>query len=175
MDDLEAYLAGLAGDECFAGRYWVASTTGSSGHKCIIPSDAQEWAMILASYARANHAGRDQRRLAAHGGYGGGQLHRAVARVRSGRGDPPQPVGRLTSLDAAAPPAQIVARPNELQPQVLIAYDSMVHMLAEEQLAGRLHIAPRAVNSASEPLTASPAARSRRESGRPGRKQLSPT
>jgi phenylacetate-coenzyme A ligase PaaK-like adenylate-forming protein len=54
LDDLEAYLAGLAGDERFAGRYWVSSTSGSSGRKSIIPSDAQEWAMILASYARAN-------------------------------------------------------------------------------------------------------------------------
>jgi phenylacetate-coenzyme A ligase PaaK-like adenylate-forming protein len=54
LDDLEAYLAGLAGDERFAGRYWVSSTSGSSGRKSIIPSDAYEWAMILASYARAN-------------------------------------------------------------------------------------------------------------------------
>jgi phenylacetate-CoA ligase len=57
-------------------------------------------------------------------------------------------------LDAAAPPAQIVARLNQLQPQVLVAYASMVRMLAEEQLAGRLQVAPQAVNSASEPLTA---------------------
>jgi len=54
LDDLEAYMAGLAGDERFAGRYWVSSTSGSSGRKAIIPSDAHEWAMILASYARAN-------------------------------------------------------------------------------------------------------------------------
>jgi phenylacetate-coenzyme A ligase PaaK-like adenylate-forming protein len=57
-------------------------------------------------------------------------------------------------LDAAAPPAQIVARLNQLQPQVLVGYASMVRMLAEEQLAGRLQVAPQAVNSASEPLTA---------------------
>jgi len=54
LDDLEADLAGLAADERFAGRYWVASTSGSSGRTSIIPSDAHEWAMILASYARAN-------------------------------------------------------------------------------------------------------------------------
>jgi phenylacetate-CoA ligase len=54
LDDLEAYLAGLVGDERFAGRYWVSSTSGSSGRQSIIPSDAQEWATILASYARAN-------------------------------------------------------------------------------------------------------------------------
>jgi phenylacetate-CoA ligase len=50
LEDPEAY---LAGDARFAGRYWVSSTSGSSGRKAIIPSDAHEWAMILAS-ARAN-------------------------------------------------------------------------------------------------------------------------
>jgi phenylacetate-CoA ligase len=154
LDDLEAYLAGLVGDERFAGRYWVSSTSGSSGRKSIIPSDAREWAMILASYARANQ----------WAGINAGLLHpvrmavvsstapwhqsaRVAATLRS-------PLVDSHRLDAAAPPAQIVARLNELQPQVLVAYASMVRMLAEEQLAGRLQIAPQAVNSASEPLTA---------------------
>jgi phenylacetate-CoA ligase len=154
LDDLEAYLAGLVGDERFAGRYWVSSTSGSSGRKSIIPSDAEEWAMILASYARANQ----------WAGINAGLLHpvrmavvsstapwhqsaRVAATLRS-------PLVDSHRLDAAAPPAQIVARLNELQPQVLVAYASMVRMLAEEQLAGWLQIAPQAVNSASEPLTA---------------------
>ena len=154
LADLEAYLAGLVGDERFAGRYWVSSTSGSSGRKSIIPSDAEEWAMILASYARANQ----------WAGINAGLLHpvrmavvsstapwhqsaRVAATLRS-------PLVDSHRLDAAAPPAQIVARLNELQPQVLVAYASMVRMLAEEQLAGRLQIAPQAVNSASEPLTA---------------------
>jgi len=154
LDDLEAYLAGLVDDERFAGRYWVSSTSGSSGRKSIIPSDAEEWAMILASYARANQ----------WAGINAGLLHpvrmavvsstapwhqsaRVAATLRS-------PLVDSHRLDAAAPPAQIVARLNELQPQVLVAYASMVRMLAEEQLAGRLQIAPQAVNSASEPLTA---------------------
>jgi phenylacetate-CoA ligase len=154
LDDLEAYLAGLVGDERFAGRYWVSSTSGSSGRKSIIPSDAREWAMILASYARANQ----------WAGINAGLLHpvrmavvsstapwhqsaRVAATLRS-------PLVDSHRLDAAAPPAQIVARLNELQPQVLIGYASMLRMLAEEQLAGRLQVAPQAVNSASEPLTA---------------------
>lgn len=39
------------------------------------------------------------------------------------------------------------------QPESLVAYASMARLLADEQLAGRLHIAPRAVMSASEVLT----------------------
>jgi phenylacetate-CoA ligase len=154
LADLEAYLAGLAGDERFGGRYWVASTSGSSGRKSIIPSDAHEWAMILASYARANQ----------WAGINAGVLHpvrmavvsstapwhqsaRVAATLRS-------PLVDAHRLDAAAPLVQTVTRLNELQPQVLVAYASMLRMLAEEQLAGRLQLAPQAVNSASEPLTA---------------------
>jgi phenylacetate-CoA ligase len=48
---------------------------------------------------------------------------------------------------------EVVARLNELQPDALVAYASMIRTLADEQLAGRLRIAPRAVNSSSEVLT----------------------
>jgi phenylacetate-CoA ligase len=63
------------------------------------------------------------------------------------------PFIRSQRLDAAAPFPEIVARLNELQPDVLIAYASMIRILADEQLTGRLVIAPRAVNSSSEMLT----------------------
>ena len=36
---------------------------------------------------------------------------------------------------------------------MLVGYASMIRALADEQLAGRLHITPRAVNSSSEVLT----------------------
>jgi len=153
LPDLEAYLAGLAGDERFAGRYWVASTSGSSGRKSIIPSDAHEWAMILASYARANqwaeiNAGflHPVRMAVVSSTAPWHRSARVAATVRS-------PLVDSYRLDASVPLAQIVARLNQLQPQVLVAYASMLRMLAEEQLAGRLQLAPQAVNSASEPLT----------------------
>jgi hypothetical protein len=52
-------------------------------------------------------------------------------------------------LDAAAPLPDLVTRLNDLQPDVLIGYASMIRVLADEQLAGRLRIAPRAVNSSA--------------------------
>lgn len=154
LRDLEAYLAALQGDELFQGKYWVSSTSGSSGRKSIIPSNAHEWAMILASYLRANEwagitAGLTHRVKMAmvsstapwH------QSSRVAATVRS-------PLVVSERLDAASPLPEIVARLNALQPDVLVAYASMIRTLAEEQLAGRLWIAPRAVNSSSEVLTA---------------------
>lgn len=56
-------------------------------------------------------------------------------------------------IDATDPLPETVARLNDFQPESLIAYASMNRLLAEEQLAGRLRIAPRAVVCASEVLT----------------------
>lgn len=55
-------------------------------------------------------------------------------------------------LDATDPLPKIVERLNTFQPQALVAYASMARLLAEEQMAGRLRIAPQAVLSASEVL-----------------------
>jgi hypothetical protein len=46
-----------------------------------------------------------------------------------------------------------VTRLNTWQPQMLIAYASILRLLAGEQLAGRLTIAPRFLFSESEVLT----------------------
>jgi phenylacetate-coenzyme A ligase PaaK-like adenylate-forming protein len=148
------YLKGLHGNERFAGRYWVSATSGSSGRSSIIPSDAEEWAMTIASYARANEwagirSGLTHRvsmavvssTTAWH------QSSRVAATVRS-------PFFATERLDAARRLPEIVARLNSLQPDVLVGYASMIRLLAHQQLAGRLRIAPRAVNSSSEVLTA---------------------
>lgn len=154
LSDLQAYLQTLHGDQRFQGRYWVSATSGSSGRKSIIASNTREWATIIASYGRANEwsgisSGLTRRvsmavvssTTAWH------QSSRVAATVRS-------PFIASQRLDAAWPLPDIVTRLNQLQPDVLIAYASMIRTLADEQLAGRLHIAPRAVNSSSEVLTA---------------------
>ena len=153
LADLQAYLDDLHGNEPFAGRYFVSATSGSSGRKSIIPSDPHEWATIIASYGRANewagiHAGplHPVRMAVVSSTTAWHQSSRVAATVRS-------PFITSVRLDAAAPLPDIVARLNELRPDVLIGYASMIRALADEQLAGRLHITPRAVNSSSEVLT----------------------
>jgi phenylacetate-CoA ligase len=153
LTDLQAYLDTLRGDDLFDGRYWVSATSGSSGRRSVIPSHLDEWTTIIASYARANEwagirAGLTRRvsmavvssTTAWH------QSSRVAATVRG-------PFVHSVRLDAAAPLAEIVERLNDLRPDVLVAYASMVRALADEQLAGRLRITPRAVNSSSEVLT----------------------
>jgi phenylacetate-CoA ligase len=57
------------------------------------------------------------------------------------------------SFDAAQPLTEIVEQLNEWQPHMLAGYASMMRILADEQLAGRLHIHPYMVIPGSEVLT----------------------
>jgi phenylacetate-coenzyme A ligase PaaK-like adenylate-forming protein len=136
LADLQAYLHTLSGTDRFAGRYWMSATSGSSGRRSIIASDAREWAMIIASYARANEwagirAGplHPVRMAVVSSTTAWHQSSRVAATVRS-------PFVASVRLDAAAPLTDTVARLNQVQPQVLIGYASMLRALAEEQLAG---------------------------------------
>jgi phenylacetate-coenzyme A ligase PaaK-like adenylate-forming protein len=56
-------------------------------------------------------------------------------------------------LPASQSPSQTIEQLNDWQPEVLIAYASMAGILAEEQLAGRLHIQPQVMYTSSEVLT----------------------
>ena len=56
-------------------------------------------------------------------------------------------------LDVTAPLKETVAALNRFQPKVLVGYASALKPLAAEQRAGRLHIAPQGVVSASEVLS----------------------
>lgn len=153
LADVEAYLEAHSGEERFRGRYWVAATSGSTGRRSIIPTDAHEWATVIAGYARANEwagvrAGpRHRTRMAVVSSTTSWhQSSQVAASIRS-------PFVTSARLDAAAPLGDIVERLNAIAPEVLIGYASMIRVLAEEQLAGRLRISPRAVNSSSEVLT----------------------
>ena len=153
LADLQEYLDDLHSDELFRGRYWVSATSGSSGRKSIIPNNQQEWAMILASYLRANQwAGvrigpaHRVKMAVVSSSTPWHQSSRVAATARS-----PFVISEL--LSAAAPLPELVARLNNFHPDVLVAYGSMIRTMACEQLAGRLTIAPRGVNSSSEVLT----------------------
>ena len=56
-------------------------------------------------------------------------------------------------IDSGDQLGSIVERLNDFQPKVLVAYASMAHLLAEEQLAGRLRISPNFVFASSEVFT----------------------
>ena len=143
----------LTGDERYLDRYWVNATSGSSGHP----------GLFLFNRAESDHgAGL----LCPRARVGGRQVHpdeRAkTATVASTA--PFHMSSRVNStahswwmpeirLAASEPLETIIERLNDWQPEVLIAYASMMRLLADEQLEGRLQVAPRAVMTSSEVLT----------------------
>jgi phenylacetate-CoA ligase len=154
LDDIRAHLAKGGTGVPFHGRYWVTSTSGSSGHPGIFLFDPSGWTSVLASFARAREwAGEPT------------SLTRRVRTAVVSSTDPRNmstlagltfqswwvPTLRLSATD---PLEQTVARLNSWQPRTLVAYASMARILAEEQRAGRLCIAPRLVLTSSEILTA---------------------
>ena len=163
--DVERHLAELRGNERYLGRYWVSRTAGSTGHPGIFLADRDEWSTVIGSYARAQEwAGIEARitrrtRLAVVSSRV--PWHQS-ARVAASVDTPFVPVRRF---DATEPLADIVAGLNDWQPENLIVYASMSRVLAEEQLAGRLRITPKAVMCSSEVLTAESIARVERAWG----------
>ena len=161
LADLRQFLLRLDGYRRFQDRYWVARTSGSTGAPGVFIWNRSEWTTVVASYARAQ----------AWAGIEATLLRRTRLGVVSSRIPWHQsalvgmsvdsvfvPVRRF---DATAPLAEIVAGLNDWQPENLICYASMGRILADEQLAGRLRVSPRAVMCSSEVLTLESRARIR--------------
>jgi phenylacetate-CoA ligase len=70
-------------------------------------------------------------------------------------------IHRILGLSVTQPLPELVARLNEFQPHHLNGYPSILGLLAEEQLAGRLRLRLEALFTSSEPVT--PTMRSRLE------------
>ncbi len=154
LNKVESHLNQLRGDELFRGRYWVTSTSGSTGKRGIFLHNRDEWTTVLASYSRSYEWGGVQADL----------FHRVrtavvsshmpwhqSARVGMTVKNPWLPTLRLDALD---PIEKIVADLERFNPKTLIGYANMMVKLAQEQIAGHLKIQPSALFCASEVLTA---------------------
>lgn len=160
LDDLRRFLDGAPGPAALhAGRYQVMSTSGTTGVGTVFCYDPREWREVIASSAR----------LTGWRGIGPSRRARTAIVVQQGGAAAP-PMGArigatmqdllpIACIDASLPLAAIVAALEAARPAVMSAYAGTLTALAEEQLAGRLRIAPRMVQSTSEVL--SPAARAR--------------
>jgi phenylacetate-CoA ligase len=150
---VEDYLSRLRGNELFQQRYFVSATAGTTGRRGVFLWNFAEWVQVVGSYNRAfDWAGSTA-----------GLTHRVKTAVVSST-NPTHQSARVGAsihsrwvptlrIDSGEPLDGIVAKLNAWQPQMLIAYASMLRLLAEEQLARRLTIAPQFLFSASEVLT----------------------
>ncbi len=137
----------------YLGRYWVTATSGSSGHPGFFLFNEPEWLTIMASFARGQEwSGAKvslwrRRRMATVASIDPWHMSSHVARMANSWWAP------SLRLAASDPLDRIVQRLNDWRPDVLIAYASMARILAEEQIAGRLDIAPEVVFTSSEVLS----------------------
>jgi len=156
--DLESYLEGLEDDALLLGRYRVMATGGTSGTRGLFLYDRDGWIEVMAMLAAAPRwlgvAPRLPRpRMATI--WASGPAHMTARLAASFR----TPIFRRLQLTATMPIAHMVRELNAFRPAWLSAYPSIAALLAEEQQAGRLRIAPRVVLVSSEQCT--PAMRTR--------------
>jgi phenylacetate-CoA ligase len=145
---VEAHAAGPAAGQAYLGEYQVFSTSGSSGRRGLFVYGRQDWALALAHNMRAlaRAGGRPGERTVGIGAPPGVHMSQRIYAALASE-DAVPPLSALTPLD------EMVAALNAFQPDVLLGYPTVAVLLAAEQIAGRLRIAPRLMAFGSEPLT----------------------
>jgi len=148
-DDLRAFLTHAEPGDSFLGEYRVFGTSGATGVPGLFVYSHGEFAhWVAVGLARLARLGvTADTRLIAIGAPGDVHITRQLfAAFQAGREGVPR-------LSVVTPTAELVDALNGYRPEGLIAYASIVGALAEEQLDGRLAIAPRFTIATSEGLT----------------------
>lgn len=147
------FAAGRVEDRLFLDRYRVAATSGSSGQPGFFLFDEPEWLAMVASFARGQEWSGTKinllhrRKMATVASISPWHVSSQVAETAKSWWTP------SIRIAASDPLETIVQRLNDNEPDLLIGYASMARILAEEQLAGRLHIRPGKTFTSSEVLT----------------------
>ena len=149
--ELEAHLAGPAADQPYLGRYRLFTTAGTTGLRGLFLEDADEFAVWIGTCLRglACWGIGPATRLAGIGSPSPLHISNQVyAVLLAGQ------ASAAPRLAVTTPLPEMVAALNAFQPEALTAYPSVAAALAEEQLHGRLQIAPTLVATSSEVQTA---------------------
>jgi phenylacetate-coenzyme A ligase PaaK-like adenylate-forming protein len=148
LADVEAHATGPRAAEPLDGEFHVFSTSGATGLRGLFAYNTRDWAVGLAGTVRAlaRAGAQPGERLIGIGAPPGVHMSpRIFAALQSGSDTP--------RLSALTPLDELVATLNDYQPEFVVGYPSVAGVLAAEQLAGRLSIAPRRFGLGSEPVT----------------------
>jgi len=147
LADLQAHLAGPDPLQSFLGAFRVATSSGTTGLKSIVAFTDDEAAAWRAASARPliRMGIGLEARFAGLGSPSPVHLTRQVL-VPPGVPVPP--------ISAATPISELVAALNSQQPEIVVGAVGIWRALAEEQITGRLRIAPHVAFLSSEALTA---------------------
>lgn len=153
LAEIERHLASLESDAYHLGEYRAMTTGGTTGRKGVFVFGRREWSHVLASGLRLfGYMGITPRlprrwRICLIGAPS--PLHmtnRMAATLRL-------PVHVSHPLPVTMPIPRLVEELNAFQPELVSVFPSVASLLAEEQLAGRLRIAPSVVSTTSEVRT----------------------
>jgi putative adenylate-forming enzyme len=151
---IQEFAATMSASDLFDGRYHIVATSGTTGDRGFFVFAKDEWrTLAVASVARGlgwsgGHARASGRGVVMASTIPWHMTARASADLRRiGL------AGGLMSLDAGDSVDTIVEKLNQYQPTVMMVYPSVMQILAAEQIAGRLKIAPRRIQCTSEVLT----------------------
>ncbi len=153
LDRVNKHVDKFKTDAYLLDRYRVVATSGSTGLRALFLYGWDEWCDFAALASRWNG---DQQGGGAGGStsaslFASGPRHvsgafKAFWDGYGGLGQSPD----YLHLPASLPLPEIVARLNAAQPNVLNGYASIVHLLALEAEAGRLHLGPSSVSTTGE-------------------------
>lgn len=153
LADVERHLDGLVRDELLYDQYRAMATGGTTGRRGIFVYSRAEWVVCLAGFLRwteltGTGPRLPRRRVAAIGATS--PLHMTA------RFGMTIDVGahRVLRLDARQPLGELVAALDSFRPDFITGYPSVLALLADEQVAGRLQVAPERVATTSEVRTA---------------------
>ena len=153
LEEIRANASQSEAGQRYQNRYWVNATSGSSGHPGFFLFNEEEWVSVLASFARSQEWSgvkidlTHRQKMATVASISPWHMSSQVAATVKSWWRP------SLRISASQPLSKTVEELNAWQPEVLVAYASMTGILAEEQLAQRLHIHPKFVYPASEVLT----------------------
>lgn len=160
LEDVRAHMANDREGNRFLNRYWVTATSGSTGHPGIFLFNRDEWSAVIAGFGRVHEwAGvpmtpTHRMKMASVASLtSSSPWHMSAQFATTAKGWLMNAWMPTLSLDAAQPLVEIVQPLNDWQPHLLTGYASMMRILADEQLAGRLHIHPHMIIPGSEVLT----------------------
>jgi putative adenylate-forming enzyme len=141
------------GPQPLLGRYIVTATSGTTGASSPILYNQNEWATALASFTRYERhvgslAGLIQRpKMAVVASTTAWHISALIGSTVRSSWLP------MLRVDVGEPLESIIDQLNCWQPTLLATYASMAGLLADEQRAGRLQIAPQRIVSSAEVLT----------------------
>ncbi len=154
LDLVESHLASLTSDAYLLGRYRAVASGGSCGRRGVFVWDWDAWADLYLGIHRFGLRERSRspelqgKPVVAAGTGAGHPTHASNSLFRTFS----NPALTYHLFPVTLPVEQVVLGLNRVQPEYFVGYASALHALALEAQKGRLHITPRALISAAEPL-----------------------